>query len=106
MNKKMDCQKTDTIKTLLRQSAKWTMASNQDKNPIIALLHANYGAGYLSALRDIATDQEIETATGTDILKFRGEIIREQGAITEHVMKLCPKYSPKKVQLSKVEGEF
>ena len=105
MNKQKNDNKNEMIKTLLKQSARWTMVSNQDKNPIIALLHANYGASYLSALRDIATDQEIEAASDVDITKFRNEIIREQDLITKHVMKLCPKYSPKKVQLAKVAGE-
>ena len=40
--------KVRTIRTLLRQSARWALASQQDKSPLIALLHANYGAGYLS----------------------------------------------------------
>lgn len=105
MNKKMDCQKNDIIKTLLRQSARWTMASNQDRDPIIALQHANFGTGYLSALREIATDKEIETVSGVNISKFRNEIIKEQDAITKHVMKLCPKTGPK-VQLSNVKGEL
>lgn len=89
MNKQMDCQKNDTIKILLRQASKWTVASTQDSNPIVALLHANYGVGYISALRDIATDKEIEAATGIDINGLKSEIISEQNKITTHVMKMC-----------------
>ena len=105
MNKKMDSQKNDTIKTLLRQSARWVMASNQDRNPIIALQHANFGVGYLSALRDIATDEEIEAVSGVNVQKFKNEIIKEQSVITKHVMKLCPKNGPK-VQLAKSVEEL
>lgn len=32
---------------LLRQSARWSIASEQDNNKMIALLHANYGFSYL-----------------------------------------------------------
>ena len=106
MTKQLDCHKTDTIKTLMRQSARWTMASNKDANPIIALQHANYGSAYLWALRDIASDKEIEEATGVNVSKFKDEIIKEQNAITKHVMNLCPKTGPKKIQLSKQAGEF
>ena len=37
------------VKSLLRQSARWTVAARQDKNPLIAVLHANYGAAYLGS---------------------------------------------------------
>ena len=58
------------IKTLVRQSARWSTAAQQDNNAMISVLHANYGAGYLWALKDIATDQEITSATQIDIKKF------------------------------------
>ena len=51
--------KKSHIETLIRQASRWSVAAQQDDSPIIALLHANYGAGYLWALKDIATDQEI-----------------------------------------------
>ena len=44
------------LKALIRQTARWTAASQQDKSPMISLLHANYGAGYLQALELIAAD--------------------------------------------------
>jgi hypothetical protein len=34
--------KVKTIRTLIRQSARWALAAQQDESPIIALLHANY----------------------------------------------------------------
>ena len=105
MNKKMNSHKNDTIKTLMRQSARWVMASNQDRNPIIALQHANLGVGYLSALRDIATDEEIEAVSGVNVQKFKSEIIKEQSAITKHVIKLCPKTGPT-VQLANNKEEL
>ena len=36
---------------LVRQAARWSTAAKQDKNSMIAVLHANYGAGYLWALK-------------------------------------------------------
>lgn len=38
------------IKTLVRQSARWSVAASQDTNIMIAVLHSNYGAGYLWVL--------------------------------------------------------
>src|SRR5580704_18335015 len=70
--------KFNTIKTLVRQSARWSTAATQDSNPLISVLHANYGAGYLWALQDIATDQDVYSATGVDFLKLRDAITKVQ----------------------------
>ena len=71
------------IKKLVRQSARWSTASTQDESPLIAVLHANYGAGYLWALRDVASDSEIKTAMGIDILKFESEITNAMDIATK-----------------------
>lgn len=102
------CSKSDksnTIRTLTRQAARWSTAAIQDQNILIAVLHANYAAGYLWALRDIATDNEIYIATGINILKFRDEIINIQDDITKRLISTCPSFSPSKTYLSQIAGE-
>lgn len=86
--------KSETIRILIRQASRWAMAAKQDTEIMIAVLHANYGAGYLWAVRDIATDNEIEKATGIDILQFRDEIIKVQDTATRRLAKMCPQYLP------------
>ena len=56
------------IKIMVRSCARWAVASLQDKSPLIAVLHANYAAGYLWALQDCFTDEEIINATGIDVI--------------------------------------
>ena len=102
---KNDDFKTDTIKTLVRQAARWSTAAAQDDNIMVAVLHSNYGAGYLWALKDIATDSEIQEATGIDVLKFRDEIIKVQDMATKRMSQTCPKYAPSKSYLAKIAGE-
>lgn len=97
--------KINTIKTLVRQAARWSTAANQDQNVLIAVLHSNYGAGYLWALKDIATDQEIYDATGIDVLKFRDEIIKIQDTTTRRLAELCPAYAGPVSYLSKIAAE-
>ena len=93
------------IKTLVRQAARWSSAAKQDKNPMIAVLHSNYGAGFLWALKDIATQEQIEQATGIELLKFEKEITSVQdGAIKKMVM-ACPDFQPDKSFLSALAGE-
>ena len=93
------------IKILVRQAARWSTAADQDESPMIAVLHANYGAGYLWALKDIAKDDQIEEASGIDMKKFTLEIVSAQDRATKKMAKICPKYAPKDSYLTKIGGE-
>lgn len=93
------------VKGLTRQAARWATAAEQDENPIIAVLHANYGAGYLWALSDIATPDEIEDITKIDYRKFVGEIVRIQDQENVALIKKCPEFSPPKSYLAAIGGE-
>ena len=94
-----------SIQILVRQAARWSTAANQDQNPMIAVLHANYGAGYLWALKDIATDDQIKKATNIDIIKFKDEIIKTQDNATKKMIKVCPDFGPVSTYLTKIGGE-
>jgi hypothetical protein len=97
--------KKTMINTLVRQASRWATAAKQDKSPLISLLHANYGAGYLWALKDIFTDQEIEHATGMNVLEFRDEIVEIQDQANLKVIKLCPKFAPESSYLTVLAKE-
>lgn len=94
--------KSEMIRILIRQASRWAMASKQDTEIMIAVLHANYGAGYLWAVRDIATDNEIEEATGINILQFRDEIIKIQDTVTRRLAKSCPSYLPNDSYITRI----
>lgn len=96
---------TNHINKLLRQTARWTIAARQDENPMIAVLHANYGAGYLWALKDIATSSEILAATNVDISIVEKEVILTQDSATKKMASVCPAYAPPPSLLSKIAGE-
>lgn len=86
------CKNTVAIKILARQCSRWAVAATQDKSPIIALLHANYAAGYLWALKDIATDNEIEEVLNTDMKIFIKKIMTIQDASSKLVSNKCPEF--------------
>ena len=94
-----------SIKKLIRQAARWSTAAKQDNNSLIAVLHANYGAGYLWALKDIASSEQIKIATNIDISKFEKEITDVQDNATKKMAMLCPKYAPKSSYLSSLGKE-
>ena len=97
--------KNDLVINILRGSARYSIASEQDLNPMIKILHANYGAGYLWALKDALSDSEIEKISGIDIIKFKNAIIKNQDTATKEMIKVCPKFAPPYSYLGSVAGE-
>lgn len=95
----------DAVRTLTRQAARWTTAALQDENPMIAVLHANYGAGYLWAITDIVTSSEFEKMTGLDYIKFRDEITKAQDWATQKAVGECPSFGPPRTYLTEIGGE-
>lgn len=87
-------QHANTIKTLVKQTGRWITAARQDKEPMIAVLHANYAAGYWYAVRDIATDTDIAAATGIDVLKFQAAVQQTQEQATQAAFTRCPAFEP------------
>lgn len=80
------------INKLVRQTARWATAASQDDNPVIAILHANYSAGYLWALKDIATNNEIENTAKIDMNKFEENIVNTQDKANKKLIRLCPDF--------------
>jgi len=92
------------IQILTRQTARWTLAAQQDKSPVIALLHANYAAGYLWALKDIASTEIIEHVANIDVEKLTSEVVKTQDWATKQVVNLC-KIETENPYLAKIAGE-
>lgn len=105
--KKQQPNTNTIINTILRGSARWAAASLQDKSPIVAVLHANYAAGYLWALRDSFSDIDIQRATGIDIIKFQKKIIDVQDKSTQNLVKNCPQFASNiDTYLGKIAKEY
>jgi hypothetical protein len=92
-NKIIEEYRSHIISRIMRGSARWSLASKQDKSPLVAILHANYGCAYLWALKDVFNDYEIKSATGIDVIKFQNKITNIQDSVTKNVVKLCPEYA-------------
>jgi hypothetical protein len=86
--------KNNIINILIRQIARWAIAAEQDQNIMIAVLHANYAAGYLWALQSIASDSEIKSASGINFKLFENEITRIQDNATRKMASMCPNIAP------------
>lgn len=96
----------ELIFKLLRQTSRWATAATQDDNPLIAVLHANYATGFLWALKDIATNSQIESATNINMTEFQNKIVGIQDATTKKLAQVCPEYAKTDdIYLAKIAGE-
>lgn len=94
------------VEKLVRQSARYATAAQQDASPVIAVLHANYAAAYLYALKDIATDSQIHNATGIDVKKFKEHVTNVQDMVTRKTSEKCPEFVGEvDIYLAQIGGE-
>ena len=94
------------IEKLVRQSARYAVAAQQDASPVIAILHANYAAAYFYALKDIASESQIHNATGIDVKKFKEHITNVQDMVTRKTSEKCPEFIGEvDIYLAQIGGE-
>ena len=94
------------IEKLVRQSARYAVAAQQDESPVIAILHANYATGYFYALNEFASEAQIHNATGIDVKKFKEHIINVQDMVTRKTSEKCPEFAGQvDVYLAQIGGE-
>lgn len=82
------------IKTLTRQASRYALAAQQDQQPLISLLHAYYAAAYIFAVADIATPEQVHTATNQDLLQVKSLIEQTQDQVTKRVAARFPGLEP------------
>lgn len=97
------------IKSLVRQAARWSSAAKQDESPLIAVLHANYGVGYLGALGELFTPAEVEAAepqvAAVGYKKFSRDIVAIQDIAAKRAVSECPNFAPALDYLALMAGE-
>ena len=95
-----------SIEKLVRQSARYAVAAQQDESPVIAILHANYAAAYFYALKDIASESQIHNATGIDVKKFKEHVTNVQDMVTRKTSEKCPEFVGEvDIYLAQIGGE-
>ena len=88
----------ELARSLFHQMARWSTAATQDENPMIAVLHANYGVGYMMALQSIASESELERMLGVPNLRaLYREVEKAQHDATIKMATACPAVAPTSV---------
>jgi len=91
----------DIIKKLTKKCARLSVSAQQDTNPIIAVLEANYSAAYLSAIKEIADDSQFKLATSLDFTDFENNITNIQDTVTQKLLATCTAVAPDNASLLK-----
>lgn len=84
---------TEQVKVLVKKCARWATTAQQDTSPYLSVMHANYATGYLSALKDIATPQQVHRITGIDFTTFEKHILNLQESINQKLVKQSPEFA-------------
>lgn len=87
-------EKKDDINNLIRQVYRWHLASMQDENPVVKMIHSNYAMGFIEALGSMSNDQEIYNLTGLDLNKLSKEVEVEQDKALVSFITKCPNVYP------------
>jgi len=85
----------ESLRVLARQGARWATAAAQDREPIIAMLHANYARAAIDHLRQLADDGEIREATGIDPLALERATTALQDRAMRALATRCPSARPR-----------
>jgi hypothetical protein len=88
------------INRLIRQTARWATAANQDTNAYISNLHATYAVGYLMALREIYMDETITRLSNVDVRKLDIHINQIMDDAVKKLINVCPDGQPKNKYLA------
>lgn len=83
----------DDIRKLVRQTARWAVASQQDKSPLIQNLHFGYCVGFWWSIKEIYTPEEIERASNINVKEFEKKLLNLQDKITKRLVQVCPDYA-------------
>ena len=93
------------VNILLRGVGRWATAAKNDDSPMIRLLHSNYAAGYLWAILDAFSTNDIEEVSQVPYQKIRDEVSNTQDWSTRLVLKVCPQFGPPESVLTRIAGE-
>ena len=83
-----------TLEILSSQAARWAVAARQDQEPFVKLLHANYAMGYVLALRQVASDQEVLRKIGVDPYALEREVSVVQMEAASYAARRAPGLQP------------
>ncbi len=91
---KVPKKQSQQIASILENAGQWHVASNQDQNPVVALVHASYALASARSLQHLAPEQHIAKLTGTNVGELVRHLEREQQDAMHAIFQSCPSLRP------------
>jgi len=102
-NKNTFTDSNSKIKNIIKKSAELSfLALDNNKEPVSALKSSNYAMAYVSALQEIYTNDQIQSATNIDLSQFKNELLKIQNTITANIKNTCSSSESDKQYLLKI----
>lgn len=82
------------IKRLVRHSAQYATIANQDKDPLIALMHTNFALAYANSAKNLIPSKEIERIANVNLDELISVLEEEQLIAMQRLNQFCPQLQP------------
>lgn len=80
----------DRVQGLIQKCASYAVQAQQDASPVQAMLHANYSAAYLDALKTVSTERQIQQVGSINLGTFESHILNVQKSVTDKALQEVP----------------
>lgn len=84
----------DKASRILRAASQWSVTAEQDKNPVLALMHNTTAKTYVNALREMLPDAEIANALKVDAKDMLQKIEKMEQKIHRKIAAVAPALIP------------
>ncbi len=85
----------DRIQTLVQKCASYAVQAQQDASPVQAMLHANYAAAYLDALKVVSSERQIQQVGSVNLGTFQSHVLNVQKSVTDKALEAVPELAGK-----------
>ena len=82
------------VKEAVRNSAHWSTAAEQDANPLLGVMHANFAHSYLNIARTLTSDTEVEQSAKINLDEFSRSVSQTQRNAVQKLLAVCPSVRP------------
>lgn len=82
------------VRRLVKEAARWGTLSAQDTNPLISLIHANYGLAYARVCRELMSESDIARMLHVDLSEMIFMLTEQQERSMQQCSQACPEIQP------------
>jgi len=100
-----DSKYEEAVRIIARQQQRWRIAADQDENPLIRALHANYASSWLQTADAIATEEDVKRITGVSLKDMERVTYKTQDKANLALIEACPSIAPEAGTLAQLAGE-